>query len=515
MSKLLSRRRFGGLAVTALAMPTDAAGERMVKIPASGGDFDDVAIQRALDRGATTVLLTSTAYRISTTIVVRAGQTLAAKGATISAAQSPTGQLRDIGTHVAMTDFCVLRDVHIVVEAGDASFVANRTSSVIRMEGSGSRIERTKVTVRPGRTATYSPVAITVWGVGVVDNVIQDCHFTGCGLYYSFGSAQRTIVRRCVFLRAPQNALTGLCTVTSLAAEGHVIDGNTILYPGRMGIEDFSRIQDVPAKVIRGSHIVNNRIVSEATGRPMPEYFAISAVGLDSVIEGNCIENWPTAFCIEVGGGRGALIRRNQCLWTDGNPNRVVAVQVQEPEYSGRQLVHVTANRFVRPFKALQSRGQAVLFSDNVVTDPIRSIVDYDRPAGTAMIYDNIVTVDSSRPPDVADRILFFVPGRTDMRRNRITYRANALALTHDYGIFAGGDGSIFDGNSFTVDGRAVPGTGVIALSTNGMRPTGVRVSGTRSKGPVRADYSNMPGLQEPVANQWSGGVIGKARLGR
>jgi hypothetical protein len=502
---VLGRRTFLGVATFALPSPLAAVLRHSARLSPSGGVHDEAAIARAYVEGTRTLSLAAGKWCISAPIEVPSGCTLLGPGARICAADDAKARLRTHGNHVVLADRAVLADLQFEPQRDLSGFTLGQDAAVIMVRGSHTRIYNVSVQAAP-LPGGYQPGGLIVAG-NVRGNRIEGCIFRRCGLHYSYGAARSTVVMNCLFDHAPGNAITGLCTEPDGVAMGHVVEGNQILCPGRMGIEDYGKLVDPRPRTILGTRISQNTIIASAESRP--EFFAISAVGLNSLIEKNHIQNWPRDYCIEVGGGRGAVVHNNTIEWSDGNPYAVVGVQVQGLAYTGRR-VEVSGNRIVGASAAMLSRSQDVLFASNTIVDPGRSAADFDR-GGRAEITNNLVYVSNPRLLSATARILFNLPGPATMQGNRVTYAAKAIAANgREITIITGGDGSSILDTSIDVTGVEYRGSSIIGFSANGQHPQDIVIGGTRSSGPVIGDYTGMLGLSEITENHWSGGVRGR-----
>ena len=505
---MLGRRSFCTSGAALVFSTVCSARPAPVTICPSGGSDDQRAIATAFSSGANVVLAPGK-YMIDAPIEVPPHCRLSGHGAQVYASISVKGRLLSHGTHVELGDGSELADLFFGPQPDMSGFVPRTTASVIMLRGSYGLVSKVTVHAVPPANPRIELQGLIVAGVGNRGNRVEHCIFRRCGVHYSYGAAIGTQVISCTIDHAPSNALTGLCTVPNAIATGHILMNNRIIFPGRMGIEDFARLLDKVPKIIRGTRILQNFIVSDALARP--EYFAISAVGLDSVIEGNRVINWPRQYAIEVGGGRGALIRGNLLRWTDGNPHEVVGVQVQAPAFAAARRVQVVGNQIEGAAVAMLSRSQDVLFAHNIVIDPSRSVADYDVGSAAAEIVGNVVEVRRRSTTGVGARILFNMLGCAEFRGNQIRYAANALdPQMRDITIITGGDRSRFVDNSIEVTGAVRRGTSVIGITTNGMRPRGISMAGMITDGPVIGDYSNMVAPSEPRANRWAGGLRGR-----
>ena len=443
--------RRGPALALATVSPLAVAARRARTISPSGGDHDEIQIRNAFSQGVSDVVLNPGKYRISEPIVLGRNQTLRGINASLVATASSNIELRTTASCVVLSDDCILEGLTFLAHEVTLAIPKGKQGTVIRVIGSNNIINNVKVSASNDKDNPWPIAGAAVFGENLRNNKIIHSYFHMCGIFYCYGSASFTEITGCTVTNAPGNAISGYATSSKWRSEGHVVSNNKINHPGRMGIEEFCHLDGKIKTFIFGTRILNNSIISSSNDSPI--YFAMSMVGLDAYVSGNTILNWPTSYCIEIGGGRGAVIENNKILWDNGNPKCVIGIQIQKSDYVPKKTVIIRNNLFFSPGKAILSRGQDANISYNIFKNVIISAVEYDVLGGRASIIGNTVMVNSPSIPAISNRVIFSLTCFAKMYGNKIYYskyshRENLLETA----VYSSNFPSLYSNNEIHID---------------------------------------------------------------
>lgn len=453
---------------------------------------DTAAIQAALSSGALFVTIpeSATDYRISDTIDIPTGVTLSGYGASVRALSAKTGNLDTLGRHFSLDTDSRLLGVKIKPADGSYTFNPSAYHQIVAMSGTTPLVRDLHIDTTGSLAADFlSSIQVMT---GTVGAIIESCISVDGAIRYGTGSATSTLVKNVEVYNAINDAMTANGDVAGIYY-GHIIDGFYIEDPARMGIEDYSRQFNSPQEILSGSVIQNGKIV--CTGAVTPLYFAVSAVSMMPRINNVHIVNWPHDYAIELMGGCGASVSNCTVEWTDGNPNNVRAVQIQNNTGTFGYGVTVENNLFIRAYEGILARSGKLIAANNTFVDPKQYGIN-DEVAETGRGNQIVGNRFVAKSPNTTTRIMINAQNQSVITGNFIEYQASATGgSAQEWAILCGGSNSVIIGNYTQDDGVTSGASAPYFVLTNGSTPSNVRIIGNNCTGSTRINYQYFVNL--------------------
>lgn len=445
----------------------------------NGVNDDTTGMQAALSSGAKFIYANSAAtYIINSTLTVPAGVFVDFRGATVKAGSAKAGNLDALGLHFEMSAGSSLTGA-----------VISPSATAYTLGGVGYK---TAIRANNAPNVTVKGNTITLTGTGITDSIsilntsdycsIQDNVCTAT-IRYSDGGARFTRCTGNTVINATQNGLSGVGN-NARAGYGCVVDGNRIVNPARMGIEDFQ--QAASGFFLRGSRIVNNTIVGGATAT----FYAISLAGYETVCEGNQIIDWPNVLGIESGSELGHIIKNNQISWPGGNANAVNGIQVNPTTAAIRIAPNQIEGNVIQgadvAIRLVNAPGKSTIRGNCVSGCRLFLLPDV---TGTEMVVtNNIVKVTTQT---AASRTQLQVWSNSVVEGNSITYESgfDGGTVGSDQAIVVSGSNTIVQGNIVNANGFLTNGVAPRGFTSNGATGSGVRFLNNSLVGGATASY--------------------------
>ena len=360
---------------------------------------------------------------------------------------------------------------------------------IVRLGGNRAKVLRCRI--ERGALPAHSSVDTGISILEPVDHcVINQNELIGCGIQYAGGGARYTRCTGNRLTRPIGNGLTGTGNNPRRSSIGHQLLDNKVIGALRMGIEEQSRSFDRPPSHISGTLMLRNLVV----GGPSAEYFGISAVGEDTILEDNRVVDWPSGYAVELYWNHGAKVRRNVIEWRNGNPGNVYGIAINPG--SGPNLnrpVEVEENTITRPYWAVRLAKGELLFNRNTITDAKRGILDVDPGSPTVVVANANLVFLNERNRSGGVRTVFAIHGRGALADNRVHYGAGADGGLHGERVFfITGPGIVVRNNLVETSNIRAGGDFVTVITAVDGRPSGASILGNRLIGEGSADLSRF-----------------------
>ena len=460
---------YGALDPTAIGAAITAA---VAALPASGGEV-------VVPPGAYTLAATTAITKDNVTITFL-------PGATIKPTSSPSGTLASKGRmfDISGRTRVTLRGARLLSPDSEASF------SITYGEDGAVRIfNSTDCVVQDCRLTTAGDCGILVSGPNAIGNTVSGNKVTGAGITYSYGGAKATTCVNNTVRDAPSNGLAGTGNNNDSVAEGCVISGNHVFNSGRMGIEDWGSI--------RGSRILSNTVDRSGNDPTFTDAgIGISAVGLDTLIQGNVVKDF-----------------RNFGIEVHGDGHRVI----------GNDIVQVAADRLdTADGVFVNSGGRGALVQGNNIRRVRRGLYAW-HDCGVVEFIGNLIEdfLEVGIGCDITDPLSGYTASNNRLRitrpvkagvirygitafasagnalgvniaRNHIQYAASAAVGVDGYevSIQPVTPNTVVDGNVVYANGVTVQG-----LAPVGATPPNVRIVNNTFLGGATKNVSGLPGV--------------------
>lgn len=495
----------GGGSTDVVVDPTDVA----YGATGNGTTDDYTALQAALTAAATApsrhVLLPAGTYNISNTLTVPEGVIFeGAPGSVIRGHSTVTGTLDSSWRYIYVNgvDRVTLRGLTLGTPVDTPAGAGGlETGQLIYiLDSVGSKVE--------GCVADWDaygshPVDTLqfVWvkGTGSLHNEIVGNYLTGLGIGYSYAGASHTRCANNTIVNARGNALSGLGN-TGFAEHCQVI-GNTVSGGGRMGIEDWA---DIRWTVIRDNHI---------TG---VDDYGISAVGKETLISGNSVNDVEGAYGIETG-SHGMRVEGNDIRWTDTGAivtgTGIMVNNAGSDTDAAPSSCVITGNRIenaglgVHTFAAPKS---LIVSGNSFVNIKQRGVTVVTGSTGGAIVSDNFF-----RYTDVAltptHRYAVYVEdanGPVQVVGNSVHYTSGTTGSTNaDHGFLISASNTTLAGNS--VINEKTGGGVVYSVAAGGATPTGCCFVANTFVGTNNTGLASFNGSTNSSAHTWFSDKIG------
>jgi hypothetical protein len=440
-------------------------------IPSPDGTTDNSsALASALAAAAGKVLEfeTGKTYVQNSPLLPASNTVVRGNGATLQAGTSKSGTLSSSGHQLELTSVS-----NVVVEG--LRFVAP-ASAYGTLTGNITSIQLASATNCVVRNCTFSSTGVR-WAIfvttGSSDCRVENNYSDGSGITYSNGGASRVICRANTILNAEQNGLSCTGNNSGAYATGCIAEDNYVINAGRMGIEDWT--------YTLGS-VIRNNYVSGAT------VYGISAVGRNTLVEGNSVVDPVSSYCIETTAD-GMRVVGNACRYVSATAHTGIVVNNNAGGvWKGAELVGnylegcATGVAFV-------SASLSVVIQGNTLVDCVTGI---DTPtSGHVTITGNQFRWTLA---GTGARVGVNVGLNTVVANNTFAWESGAgggsgsmncvrPTSTADYALISG---NLFDAGS--VSSPSVP----VGVSSNGSTPTGVRITGNVFTGGATLSLSNL-----------------------
>jgi hypothetical protein len=468
-----------------------------------------VAIQAAIDSGAKDVSGNKNSqYLISDAVTLLSNVTLKIN---MKAATTKTGILDTRGMMVsfgvvtnAILDDSILMPSDTAYTLGGSGFAA-----VVDIPEGASFCKVTDSTISSTGINAANPTFVD--GVTCVGNngEVSGNFITTGGVRYSSGTAaQNKVVRNTI----TGGQISGNINTLTDKGYGHLVDSNTLISPTRMGIEDQGF--PVVSQLLSGTRIINNTILSNGVEA---EFFAISAVSINTIITGNSIVNFRSAeqYALEIFSSYGIQFGNNSVVWNDGNPTGCRALQQQispgnfTPNIILANTIEGSISNSATAAITLRGEGDTVVAKNTFIGCDSLLMCDAGLPRCT--FEGNIARVTTAA---TATRTMITGGASFIGSKNTIIYDAIATGTAFSERVFqAGYTDSLLEGNLVLANDVSNDGT-VIAYLANGVAGTNVKLLNNNFLGGARMDLS---ALIDPVTdnNTVDGGVIQSSRAAK
>ena len=417
-------------------------------------------------------------YLINTTIDIPSNTTLDLTGCYVKGGASKTGELDTLGTHFKFNSVENSALIGAKIIAPSSAFAYSGTDFYIAAVSIYAGINNTVKDCSVDLTGFY-PVAgsdgIAVFGLAV-NTLIENNRLELCGIRYVSGGTRFTKVLNNYINSPIANGISGSGTDAANMAYGNSVNGNMIVSPGRMGIEDFGLYTE--ATEIRGNTII---------GSGSPTYFAMSLVSKEAKATSNNIVNWPTAYAVEIANDYGTVFSNNTIRWDDGNPNAVDGIQFNGPT-TGVNASVISNNTFYGADEAIrmQLAGKAIIEGNSI--QACRLAITSVLSTCKMVIRGNIINVSTQT---TATRTQILAGDNSVVAFNQINYLAgfNGGLAGQDNAVVLSGSNEVMIGNIINANGYLTAGAAPYGIIAGGATGTGHRIIANQMLGGTRANY--------------------------
>lgn len=453
------------------------------------GRTDDThAIQAALDSGALLVVLENGEFRISAPLRLAPGQTLTCRSGTIRALARKQGSLSRTGEHIVLARESVLEAVTILPPTPGFDFDGS-PKRIVRLAGDRARVLRCRI--ERGELPAHASIDTGISILEPVDYcVIDQNELIGCGIQYAGGGARYTSCTGNRLSRPIGNGITGTGNNPRRSSIGHQLLDNEVIGALRMGIEEQSRPFDSPPSQISGTLIRRNLVV----GGPSAEYFGISAVGEDSLVQANRIVNWPGGYALELGSELGAIAEDNHISWSEGQANRSISIAINPIRRAGGGTpVQLRRNTIENAFWGVSLHEGSLIMSDNFFVNIKRRVFEAN-PGAKTFVRATANQVTFSQGGLAGEpRVVFGAHGPGVYSRNRILYRrGSVIPSTADRSFFVSGHDVVISENEIRVEGEGR----IVGITAHGTSPRRVSCVGNLFIGSVSVNFAGIDELE-------------------
>ena len=270
------------------------------------GTSDDTdALQKLLNESET-IYLKSGTYIINQTISIKAGRKIYGEtGTVIKAGPKMTGTLLSNGRYFIISNADNVMIHQLKFTQSDAAHQwSNWSNACIFVQDSKNTVIEYSNFNFHLPYSTSGMEAVWVSGIKSLNTTIRNNQINTLGIKYAENGADATVVEGNTLINAYSNALTANGNHSSDYSTGCRLTNNTITNAGRMGIEDWGKVD--------GSVIDRNRITG--TGKDPKQALdgiGLSAVGTNTKITNNTISD-TKLYCIEVRGNYAPTVTGNQ-----------------------------------------------------------------------------------------------------------------------------------------------------------------------------------------------------------
>jgi hypothetical protein len=486
----------GAVARTILSKDSDVISIKDFGAKGDGTTDDTAAIQAALNCGASEILgVPGAIYLINSNITVPTGVRWKGSGCKLKAGPSKSGILNTLGVHILLSS-CTgsqVSDIGIVPSATAFSLGAGYLAAIKISGGSSNIIEKCNIDLTG--TGIQQGVIATD---GALYSDIENNTVTAGGIHVGSNVTLYSKVIKNTIVNAVANGISIYGDNTGTVV-GALVDGNTIINPARMGIEDFPA--STTQKVF-GTQIINNTIIGGASAT----FSAISAVGNLGKVGNNFILNWPNGYAIEIGALNGTSVYDNDIVWTNGNSAHIFGIQ-QNPNngiFSGANII--SRNKFNGAYKGVDVHivGDLIV-SENSFYACYKAFDD--EGVGSISFINNNVHI-STQSTSGRNQLAFgpscIVCG------NKIVYESSASGGTNqDIAILVSGNAVLIAMNNID-GGSTISGGSAPAAISNSGSPTGLQVWNNTLLGGATFTYG---GFVSPIGGNNVGTITGATTI--
>lgn len=280
-----------------------------------GVNDDTAALQAWLDSGHKNLTATpNKTYIINNTLSPVSNTIIDFKNSVLQSGESLSGTML---THGRFFDFnslniVTIKNIHFKKGSQDFTTSDNYSPSAIHLNDSDETYIKNCFFDFDFTYADYvrdqSGLINAIFTLNSRNTLIDSCRFKTVHLHYGIGQSFNTTVQNCYFYDSAGNGTGSAGTeVDGVMSGGHRIINNTFENVGRIAIEDWGFTQ--------GTEILNNVIIGAGKNTLIEnldsEGMGISAVGLNSIVEGNTISDVDGYAAIESIYNRGGRIKNN------------------------------------------------------------------------------------------------------------------------------------------------------------------------------------------------------------
>ncbi|WP_084343198.1 right-handed parallel beta-helix repeat-containing protein [Piscicoccus intestinalis] len=443
--------------------------------PTEGSDITEV-LQRHADEGVS-VRLPPGHYLISHTIVLRSGSSVLGSNAAtrITASPEATGTLAESGLYFSLeSSGSGVADLELT-SRGRPLRRSSPELSTIRVFSPESRIEGAYV--RNCRLLGPNLDGIRVKGgqthrTRIEGNLLKNAG----GIIYSYMGASGT---RATENRIEQSAENGMSASSKEEepASDNVVSRNTIVSPGRMGIEDWGT---------QNTHLTDNEVVG-------PRGVGISAVGSSARVEDNVVSQ-PDETGIEVSPSA-RVVSGNRVHYSTIS-GKATGIVVNGSDRSS--TVTIIANRIIGANVAIQTLGSLgeARIQKNVVENWSESGISLAAKATRKYELEGNRLTQNMPPASPDARAAVIVD------EGPVTLRANAVVMNYTHRGPSGPEFAVKLGNVKVVDildnvldAAQMHSTVRLAIGTGGARASEVRIAGNQARGEVVIETNFISGM--------------------
>lgn len=469
------------------------------------GVTDNTAALQALFDQNSAIYLKAGTYIINQTINLKAGfQLYGEAGTVIKAGKAMSGTLLSNARYIFISsaDNTLIHQITFAQSEQAYQLSSWNNACIYILNSKNSTVENSTFDYHLPYSITGFD-AVWVSGTGSANTMIKNNLLTTLGIKYAENGADGTVVQNNIIKNPASNALTGNGNHATDYSTGCMVLNNTVQNAGRMGIEDWGKIDH---SVISGNKI-------NGTGKDPGQAaagFGISAVGTNVTVSNNTISD-TQVYTIEVRGNYNIVVSGNTL-----NSN---------PESTGIFM------NYTYPVPELAASGTAGTITGNKISNSKIAIHIFGDYESNALLQSNVLTNIISKGISVESGSQNY---RVDIRNNRLNFTVPATAdryalfsftkfpagtanqlitvsadtLSYSSGA-AGGAGidlglvirtdkavisnSVISGSS----AKSITGTAISAITAYGASPAGLQLTGNT----VTGASVNLSGFTQVTAS--------------